>query len=169
MKNIYTIGYEGTDIERFVLTLVNVGIDLIADVRAVPISRKRGFSKNILAEKLRQHDIDYIHFKALGDPKPGRDAAKAGNFSEFRRIYKAHLSTKEAQADLKRVAAVAAVKNVCLLCFEREPEACHRSLVAANIEQFSLKQFDLFGDLPRRYDSFQTSRRYFSEGLAAAE
>jgi uncharacterized protein (DUF488 family) len=45
MTQIYTIGYEGTDIERFVRTLKIVGVEQPVDVRAVPLSRKKGFSK----------------------------------------------------------------------------------------------------------------------------
>jgi uncharacterized protein (DUF488 family) len=51
MTTLYTIGYEGTDIDRFVATLKAVGVQLLADVRALPLSRKRGFSKNGAASK----------------------------------------------------------------------------------------------------------------------
>ena len=78
MPLIYTIGYEGTDIERFVATLKIVGIKHLADVRAVAVSRKKGFSKSALSARLDAEGIQYFHFIELGDPKPGRDAARAG-------------------------------------------------------------------------------------------
>jgi hypothetical protein len=52
MTQIYTIGYEGTDIERFVQTLKIVGVEQLVDVRAVALSRKKGFSKNGLRNRL---------------------------------------------------------------------------------------------------------------------
>jgi uncharacterized protein (DUF488 family) len=80
MTILFTVGYEATDIERFVKTLVSVGVKRLADVRAVAISRKKGFSKRKLAERLAEAGIEYVHYVDLGDPKPGREAAKSGNY-----------------------------------------------------------------------------------------
>lgn len=98
MKIVYTIGYEGTDIERFVETLTTVGVEVVADVRAVPLSRKKGFSKNSLREHLESAGIKYLAMQELGDPKEGREAAKAGNFDSFRTIYSAHVDKSECAA-----------------------------------------------------------------------
>ena len=83
MSVVYTIGYEGTDIDRFVATLKAVGVRRLADVRALPLSRKKGFSKNKLAERLQTEGIDYLPFRQLGDPKPGRDAAGRDSTTNF--------------------------------------------------------------------------------------
>jgi uncharacterized protein (DUF488 family) len=69
---LHTIGYEGISIGDFLATLELVGIDLVIDVRCVPLSRKPGFSKSILARWLASRDIQYLHLKELGDPKEGR-------------------------------------------------------------------------------------------------
>ena len=143
MSLIYTIGYEGTDIDRFVTTLKNVGIEMIADVRALPLSRKRGFSKKSLAARLFDEGIGYTHFGELGDPKPGRDAAKSGRYDEFRSIYNAHLATNEAQNSLEELVMAADTKASCLLCFERDPKTCHRSIVAQEMSKnFDFRVFD---------------------------
>ena len=94
MPLIYTIGYEGTDIERFVATLKIVGIGTLADVRAVAVSRKKGFSKSALSARLDAEGIQYFHFIELGDPKPGRDAARADS-DKFRVIYELHLRSEK--------------------------------------------------------------------------
>jgi hypothetical protein len=73
---VYTIGYEGTDIDRVVATLRTVGVTMLADVRAVAVSRKKGFSKNGLRERLEAEGNTYVHLVELGDPKLGRDAAR---------------------------------------------------------------------------------------------
>src|ERR1700761_8501516 len=126
MTTVYTIGYEGTDIERFVATLKAVGVHLLADVRALPLSRKKGFSKNQLRERIEQEGMGYVHFGALGDPKDGRKAARAGRYDQFRAIYNSHLAQAEPQATLKELSALVKKQATCLMCFEREPTECHR-------------------------------------------
>lgn len=171
MSTVFTIGYEGTDIERFVATLRAVRVALLVDIRAVALSRKKGFSKTALRQKLNAEGIAYHHLVQLGDPKTGREAARAGRIDEFRRIYKKHLSSDGAQESLKELAELALAQPVCLLCYERDPEHCHRSIVTAHLTPMGLKHFDLYGDLPRRYDNFSTIRasRYTDQSVAAAE
>lgn len=60
MPKIYTIGYEGSDVDRLVSTLQAMQIDVLADVRELPLSRKKGLSKKALAERLKCVGIDYI-------------------------------------------------------------------------------------------------------------
>lgn len=129
MTALYTIGYEGTDISRFIETLMRTGVKVLADVRAVPLSRKKGFSKRKLAEHLAANGIRYLHFKDLGDPKPGREAARAGRFGEFRRIYGRHLKSAAAANAVRELSLVVDAEPTCLMCFERDPSECHRSMV----------------------------------------
>lgn len=149
MNQIYTIGYEGTDIERFVLTLKLVGVEQLVDVRAIPLSRKKGFSKNGLRDRVEAAGIRYVHLPALGDPKDGRVAAKAGRFDEFRRIYGKHLSEASAQQGLKALANLIVEKTTCLMCFERDPAECHRSIVASKLK--ATATLHLYADEPNRY------------------
>lgn len=151
-RTIYTIGYEGTDIDRFIRTLLAAGIEVLADVRAIPLSRKKGFSKNSLKAHLEQAGIVYEPFKELGDPKPGRDAARAGRFDDFRRIYSAHIDSEEANDRVGDLAAIANSKVTCMLCFERDPQTCHRSIVGERLGGYGIQPFDLFGDDPTRYE-----------------
>lgn len=169
VTTVYTIGYEGTDIDRFVATLKAVGVNLVADVRAVAISRKKGFSKTALRSRLALEGIGYQHFVALGDPKPGRDAARAGRHAEFARIYSSHIRGAEAMQALDLLGLVACDQVTCLLCFERDPKDCHRSIVAMKLQRQGLDCFNLYGDMPRRYDQFtKRPRRHFSESATAA-
>lgn len=151
MRVVYTIGYEGTDIDRFVATLSTVGVTMLADVRAIAVSRKKGFSKKSLRERLEAEGIAYVHLVELGDPKQGRDAARAGRYSEFRRIYSAHLNTLEAVGMLKVLDDMVRLDVVCLLCFERDPANCHRRLIADRLKARGLEVFDLYGDEPSHY------------------
>jgi uncharacterized protein (DUF488 family) len=129
-KLISTIGYEGATFESFIATLHCASIQLLIDVREMPLSRKRGFSKTRLAEALRVEGIEYVHLRGLGDPKPGREAARAGNYPLFRRIFGRHMKSDEAQADLAAAAAFVMDYRACLMCYECNHTECHRSIVA---------------------------------------
>ena len=111
--------------------------------RASPL-RKKGFSKNVLKSRLEKEGIAYLHFKALGTPKPGRDAARAGRYEEFIRLFHSHLKSVEAQVELESLMLSASKTPTCLLCFERDPALCHRSILAARLEARGLDVVDLF-------------------------
>jgi uncharacterized protein (DUF488 family) len=162
MSTVYTIGYEGTDIDRFIATLKAVGVNTLADVRAVALSRKKGFSKTSLKARLEAEGIAYLHFVELGDPKPGREAARAGRHDEFQRVYASHLKRPEARRALQAMAETARTASLCLLCFERDPKTCHRAIVADRLKTHGIEVVDLFGDDPGRYvrHASKLSRRH---------
>ena len=129
-KKIFTIGYEGSELEDFLETLKFLEIEVLVDVRDVPLSRKKGFSKNILKDTLEQNGIQYIHLKGLGDPKDGRIAARNGDFDAFRKIFHKHMKSDLAQEDLKEASEMVKKMLSCLLCYERDHKTCHRTIVA---------------------------------------
>lgn len=128
---IYTIGYEGATMDEFLAALKAAGVERVIDVRALPLSRRPGFSKSTLAASLNDVGIDYVHLKALGTPKEGRDAAKKGDVMTLERVYESQLQLPEAQAQAARMRSLAAEKRSALLCFERDPCHCHRTLLLA--------------------------------------
>lgn len=132
-RKLFTIGYEGADLTSFLATLVAAGVEQVLDVRELPQSRKAGFSKVALGAALEKEGIRYRHLRDLGDPKPGRDAARRGDHRGFLRIYGRHLQGQPAQAALAEAGGLASALTSCLLCFEREHEACHRAVVAAEM------------------------------------
>lgn len=134
---IHTLGYEKTDVDKFVQRLLDANIEVLVDVRDRPISRKKGFSKTALSEAVSNAGMEYHHVRALGDPKPGRDAARAGQMNLFRKIFSTHMKTTEAQEALAQLAKDSEGKSICLLCFERDHETCHRSIVAAQLSQMT--------------------------------
>lgn len=126
---IFTIGYEGTTVEEFLAALQDAGVKRVIDVRALPLSRRPGFSKSPLRAALEEAGIEYVHLKALGTPAEGRAAARAGRHADLERIYAGQLELTEAIAQSAQMLALAAEKPSALLCFEREPEHCHRTLL----------------------------------------
>ncbi len=140
-KGLLTIGYEGGTLADFLETLRRAKVETVIDIRDVPISRKTGFSKVALARALEAQGIAYLHLKALGDPKDGRDAARSGDFELFKQIYHAHLAKSEAKLELTEAVGVAKKNRACLLCYERDPKMCHRSMVAKAMT--TLAEFDI--------------------------
>jgi len=133
MPELATIGYEGTTIDTVLTTLREAGVGLLIDVRAVPQSRKPGFSKRQLAAALDESGIAYVHLQALGTPKPGRDAVRAGHPETMEVIFRDHMTSDRAQAELAQAKQLARERPACLLCFERDHNTCHRRLVAEMI------------------------------------
>lgn len=138
MKSVIsTIGYEGATIEAFVAYLKNASIDLLIDVRQVPLSRKKGFSKNQFAEILRSWGIEYVHLRGLGDPKEGREAARAGKYALFEKIFVQHLRSATAQEDMETASDLVRTHRSCLMCFEADYEKCHRNMVANGLSKMT--------------------------------
>ena len=126
---IFTIGYEATTMGEFLSALASAGVERVIDVRALPLSRRPGFSKSPLRAALAEAGIDYVHLKALGTPASGRAAARAGRAAELKRIYAGQLELPEAIAEAAQMIELALQKPSALLCFERDPAACHRTLL----------------------------------------
>jgi uncharacterized protein (DUF488 family) len=130
---IFTIGYEKATQAELVAALSDAGVTRLIDVRAVPLSRRPGFSKNILARGLAEAGIDYVHLKALGTPPEGREAARKGRHEVLARVYAGQLELPEAMLQGAQMLDLAREKPSALLCYEREPGGCHRSLLLAAV------------------------------------
>jgi uncharacterized protein (DUF488 family) len=126
---IYTIGYEGVTMAEFIAVLQGAGVRRVIDVRALPLSRRPGFSKSPLKASLQEAGIEYVHLKALGTPKRGRDAAKKGDVATLTAVYDEQLELPEAQAQAAQMLALADEMPSALVCYEREPCHCHRTLL----------------------------------------
>lgn len=135
MNPLATIGYETDTQCGMIDRLKAAGVELVVDVRAVASSRKAGFSKTLLAGGLNDQGVDYLHLRDLGTPKPGRDAARAGRVDEMRRIFEAHLEEPAAVLALAQATALAKTKRIALLCYEDDPNCCHRRIVADRIRE----------------------------------
>lgn len=129
-----TIGYERSTLADFIATLQLGNIDTLVDVRERAQSRRPGFSKKALEAALQDAGIEYLHLPELGDPKEGRDAARAGDMARFRQVYYEVISTSVANEALSGLAKLAREKKVCLMCFERDQRDCHRKIVAEKLE-----------------------------------
>ena len=132
---IYTVGYEGLDIDSFLSLLAENDIETVVDVREMPLSRKPGFSKKSLASVLNLSGREYVHMVNLGCPKLVRDRYREdGNWKRYTEGFMKHL---KAQDDaIAELSALAATSNCALLCYEADPNFCHRSMVASAVKDY---------------------------------
>lgn len=136
---IWTIGYEQTTQPALVAALTAAEVEVLADVRALPLSRRPGFSKSSLAAAVTEAGMTYRHFKPLGTPADGRAAARRHDHAALERIYAGQLELPEALAAMAELRNLASERRVTLLCYEREAAECHRSLlIAALLPDFAV-------------------------------
>jgi uncharacterized protein (DUF488 family) len=132
---LWSAGYEGRDIDSFVASLLDSRIDVVADVRLTPISRKKGFSKTRLGQALAEAGIEYTHLRGLGNPKDNRAPFWDGRLDVGRARFRGVLRSEDAQTDLERLAEHARQSRVAVLCFEKDESRCHRQVVLETVRK----------------------------------
>jgi uncharacterized protein (DUF488 family) len=127
--HLYTIGYQGKSIEEVIEVLERAKVHIVIDVRAMPISRRPSFSKTALSQVLQNKGIKYLNIPELGAGKELRETHRNGEFKAFARDYRRAVLVNRRRR-VARLAEKVAARRVCLLCYEANPEECHRSLLA---------------------------------------
>lgn len=132
---VFTIGYEGLNIDTFMSLLADNDIDTVVDIRELPLSRKPGFSKKALANVLNLSGREYVHMVDLGCPKPVRDHYREDcNWKRYTEGFLKHLKMQEEA--IAEVSALVASSNCVLLCYEADFNYCHRSMVANAVKDY---------------------------------
>lgn len=132
--HIFTFGYEGLDISAFIARAQAAGVKTVVDVRELPLSRKKGFSKSSFREALAASGIAYAHMPVLGCPKAVRERYKAdGNWATYTRGFLAYLATQ--QTTVCELVKIANATTACLVCFEADFTTCHRTYVARAVRE----------------------------------
>lgn len=128
--SLYTVGYQGRTLPGLVELLREWGVNLVVDVRELPWSRKPGFSKAALAEGLRSGGIAYEHARFAGNPKALRAGARSHEdaLRKFDRYLGRHPNVVVELDALFRRQPLGR-QTIALLCFERHPADCHRSIL----------------------------------------
>lgn len=128
-SQLYTFGYEGLDIDTFVARVCAAGVQTVVDVRELPLSRKKGFSKKSFAEALAQAGVAYMHVPLLGCPKPIRDRYKLdGDWAAYTKAFVAYIDSETTTT--RELVKVSKATTACLVCFEADFSMCHRTYVA---------------------------------------
>jgi uncharacterized protein (DUF488 family) len=128
-SRLYTIGYEGSAMPPFIACVREAGVETVVDVRELPLSRKRGFSKGGLSGHLREAGIGYVHMRSLGCPRTIRAAYRSDrSWPRYTREFLAYLATQ--QEAVESLAALSQARSCCVVCFEADFAVCHRTYVA---------------------------------------
>lgn len=131
---LFTIGYEGITPTHFLGLLLDYGVEVLVDVREMPISRKKGFSKESLRSLVTSVGIEYQHVKALGCPTPIRHTYREdGDWKRYTEKFLRYLTTQD--ITMQALCELTQKKRCSLLCFEADPYRCHRSLVSQRLLQ----------------------------------
>jgi uncharacterized protein (DUF488 family) len=126
---LFTIGYESLLPARFIDLLKRSRVEVLIDVRELPVSRKRGFAKAALSELLAKHGIEYRHAPEFGCPRDVRHAYRdSGDWTRYTRDFLRFLPTRETA--LQSFAEFVVERRCCLLCLEDDFNFCHRKYVA---------------------------------------
>jgi uncharacterized protein (DUF488 family) len=122
-SQLFTVGYEGRQLDELIAVLRSAEVDTVIDIRELPLSRRRGFSKTPLGHALREAGIEYVHLRVAGNPYRREDDALAK--------YAAHV--KASSAVVTEVAETARGRRAALLCYEADVHECHRGILAPKV------------------------------------
>lgn len=131
-KIIYTIGHSTHTLEEFVAMLKSFNIELLADIRSFPGSRKfPHFNKENLPASLAENNIEYIHLRNLGGRrKVNPESCNTGWRVAAFRGYADYMETENFEKAIKELEQIASAKRVAYMCAEAVWWRCHRSLVS---------------------------------------
>ena len=130
MKTIKTIGYAGHDQDSFLQCLLANDVEILVDVRQRAGSRKPAFNKSRLIELTGANGIQYQHYPRLGTPAELRKKLKTATITReaYMAAYRAHLDDQGYQ--IAALTELAMGARCCLMCLEKDPAECHRSILA---------------------------------------
>lgn len=127
-NGIFTIGHSNHSIERFLELLRLHSIDVLADVRSQPYSRRfPDFSSKALKQHAANASVRYAYFGDALGARPDDPACYTGGIADFGKIR----STPRFSQAMARIYDGAERFRVCLLCAEKDPAQCHRAILVA--------------------------------------
>lgn len=134
--DVWTIGHSTRSLEEFLELLFKNKIELLADIRRFPGSRKYPhFGGEALQQSLSAAGIGYEHFAELGGRRrPRPDSHNDIWRSESFRGYADYMETPEFEDGIERLLKVARAKRTAIMCSEAVWWRCHRSLVADTLK-----------------------------------
>jgi uncharacterized protein (DUF488 family) len=118
---IVSIGYEGRTVDELISELHRYGVARLIDVRQLPLSRKKGFSKSSLSAHLNRAEIEYRHVRSAGNPY----RLLKSQIARSLKLYDSYLMRNPVV--LNDVRAEFVRETVAVLCYERAHAQCHRS------------------------------------------
>ena len=129
---MWTVGHSTRSLAELLDLLGAHGVTLIADVRAIPRSRRHPhFGGPGLAAALSERGLGYVHLPGLGGlRRPRPDSVNRGWQNDSFRGYADYMQTDAFAVELGRLRALARDHRVAMMCAEAVWWRCHRSLIA---------------------------------------
>ncbi|MHA6250386.1 DUF488 domain-containing protein [Oceanobacillus sp. CAU 1775] len=133
--DIYTIGHSTHSKEAFLQMLQQEDIEVLADVRAFPASRKfPQFHQKNFEVWLAEADIQYEHFPLLGGRRRKSQEIQEELNSQWNNPsfhnYADYTLTADFENGIKNLKRIASKKKTAICCSERHPSRCHRLLIS---------------------------------------
>lgn len=130
-SRLFTIGYEGKSLERYLDFLIINDVKVLCDVRKNAYSQKYGFSKNQLQNACKGIGIKYVHIPELGiESDMRRELSTQADYDELFDYYENYTLPKNWEYLLKVRNLIEQDGRIALTCFEQNPKQCHRTRVA---------------------------------------
>jgi len=125
---LFSIGHSTHTLETLVSLLKRYGVAEVADVRSTPYSRfNPQFNRDSLANSLVSHGIEYVFLGRELGGRPDDPACYENGRVRYDRV----AATPVFQRGLDRVMQDATARGVAIMCAEKEPLECHRTLLVA--------------------------------------
>ncbi|MDY6944467.1 MAG: DUF488 domain-containing protein [Pseudomonadota bacterium] len=125
---IYSVGHSNHPLTRFLQLLQGHGVNLLADVRSTPYSRfNPQFRRDALAAALDQNGIEYLF---LGE-ELGARSKDSSCYEDGRVSYRKLAATELFRRGIDRLLAAARTQTVAVMCAEKDPLDCHRTILVA--------------------------------------
>ena len=145
---VFTIGHSDHSFDRILQLMEQHGVEELIDVRTSPFSRwATDFNREALEMSLEDAGIGYAH---MGDALGGRPRSLDLYDPDWIADYELMAATEDFDDDIGQVERIAEERVVCLLCSERQPEVCHRTLLVAEAlvaREISAQHILVTGDL----------------------
>ena len=129
---IWTIGHSTRSLEEFLASLRSQEIQVVADVRKLPGSRRYPhFDQDRLVASLHEDGVEYQHFPHLGGRRKTNPNSRntIWRHPAFR-AYADYMQTSEFAAAIEGLTALASERRTAIMCSEAVWWRCHRSLIA---------------------------------------
>ena len=141
---LFTIGYEGVSLEKYLNKLVSNDVKLLVDVRKNSLSMKFGFSKSLLKKYCESLSIEYIHIPEVGINSDQRQELNTQqDYDALFEVYKKTTLKETDSYQTKIIELLTKYKRIALTCFEADICQCHRKPLAEAIAKNAIFEYEV--------------------------
>ena len=141
---LFTLGYEGISLEKYLQKLISNDVKVLVDVRRNPLSMKFGFSKTRLKNYCNSLGIEYVHVPEVGIASENRRQLESQkDYDDLFAEYNKTTVIETTESQLYILSLLEKYKRIALTCFEAKHCQCHRSHLANSIAELPKSTFKI--------------------------